>query len=135
MVGYQEGGKLPPLPTPVVLALAPLITRIERRANHADDGRLRADLAALPAYLDRIDAWIAEGVLGGEPPNAADLQIGATLRLLLTLADVRPLIAARPAGALALALFPEHPGEVPAGTLPAEWVPAGAAPASSPASA
>src|SRR4051812_25178959 len=41
--------------------------------------RLAADLADLPAKLDRIDAFVAEGVLGGERPNAADLQIGATL--------------------------------------------------------
>ena len=37
----------------------------------------RADLDALPGQLDRIDAWIADGLLGGEQPNAADLQIGS----------------------------------------------------------
>ena len=36
---------------------------------------IRADLAALPAHLDRIDQYIADGVLDGEQPNAADLQI------------------------------------------------------------
>jgi glutathione S-transferase len=123
MVGYQTGGKLPPLPAPVVLALAPVITRLERKANKADDARLQADLAALPGHLDKIDAWIADGVLGGETANAADLQIGSTLRLLMTLGDVRPLIAGRPAGALALRLWPDHPGDVPAGTFPAAWVP------------
>lgn len=118
MVGYQQGGRLPALPTPVVLALAPLVTRVERRANGVDDARVRAELEALPAHLDRIDAWIADGVLGGPAaPNAADLQVGSTLRLLMTLADVRPAIAARPAGRLALGLWPDHPGEVPAGTL------------------
>jgi hypothetical protein len=34
------------------------------------------------------------------------------------------LIAPRPAGELALRLFPDHPGELPEGTLPAEWLPA-----------
>jgi glutathione S-transferase len=124
MVGYQEGQRSPALPAPVVVAVAPVITRLERRLNHATDDALRADLQALPQHLDRIDAWIAEGVLGGEAANAADLQIAATLRLLMTVADVRPLIAERPAGELALRLFPDHAGEVPAGTLPAEWLPA-----------
>jgi glutathione S-transferase len=87
------------------------------------------DLKALPAQLEKIDAWIAEGLLGGEQPNAADLQIGCTLRLLNTIADVRPLIEGPPAHA-AMALtryFPPMPGEIPAGTLPAEWFPAATA--------
>ena len=50
--------------------------------NKARDESARADLAALPGQLDRIDAWIADGLLGGEQPNAADLQIGSTIRLL-----------------------------------------------------
>jgi hypothetical protein len=33
---------------------------------------VRRDLAALPGILQRIDDWIAEGVIGGEQPNAAD---------------------------------------------------------------
>ncbi len=52
---------------------------------------------ALPAQLEHIDAWIADGVLGGEQPNAADLQIGSSIRLLMTVADVRPLIEGHPA--------------------------------------
>jgi glutathione S-transferase len=126
MVSFQEGGKLPPLPAPVVRALAPLIVRAERRLNAADDDALRADLLALPGHLDRVDRLIDEGVIGGAAPNAADLQIAGTLRLLLTVGDVRPFIEARPAGALARRVFPEHAGDVPAGTFPAEWLPAAA---------
>jgi glutathione S-transferase len=58
---------------------------------------LAEDLAGLPAKLERVDAWVAEGVLGGAAPNAADLQIGATLSVLLTIGDLRPLIEGRPA--------------------------------------
>ena len=127
MFGYQEGQSSPSLPMPVVVAAAPLVTRVERRMNAASDDAARADLKALPSHLDKIDAWIAEGVLGGEAANAADLQIAATLRLLLTLGDLQPLLEVRPAGQLTLRLFPDHPGEVPAGTLPAEWLPAASA--------
>jgi len=49
--------------------------------------------------------------------NAADLQIGSSLRLLSTIGDVRPLLAGRPAEALAMRLFGDFPGDVPAGAL------------------
>lgn len=123
MPGYQEGSKLPALPPRVVVALAPLITRLEARMNDVDEGNVRSDLKALPAHLHRVDAWIDEGVLGNEQPNAADLQITTTLRLLMTIGDVKPLIAPRPAGELTLRLFAPLPGSVPAGVFPAEWLP------------
>jgi glutathione S-transferase len=118
MHGFQEGQRLPRLPMPVVLAAAPLILAVERRLNDVDEAGVRADLAALPGHLDTIDAWIAEGVLGGARPNAADLQIAPSLRLLWTLADLRPLIGGRPAEELAHRWFAPLPGSVPAGALP-----------------
>jgi glutathione S-transferase len=87
--------------------------------------RLAEDLAGLPARLDRVDAYVADGVLGGASPNAADLQIGATLSVLLILGDLRPLIEGRPAERVARAWFEDRPGLVPAGAFPAGWVPAG----------
>ena len=123
MKSYTKDSKLP-LPGFMVTASAPLISRIEIRMNDAGDDNARADLAAMPDHLDKIDGWIAEGVMGGEQPNAADLQIATTLRLLMTLGDLRPLIESRPAGQLALRLFPQGAGETPAGTLPADWLPA-----------
>ena len=64
------------------------------------------------------------GSIGGEEPTAADLQIGATLRVLLTVGDLRPLIEGRPAAEIARRWFPDYAGEVPAGAFPAGWVPA-----------
>lgn len=122
MAGFQ-GGKLPALPRPVIRAMAPVVTRVERRVNQAPDAQGKADLQALPAHLDKVDAWIADGVLGGDPPNAADLQIASSLGLLMTVGDVRPLIAGRPCAELATRLFP-YEGELPAGTFPADWLPA-----------
>jgi glutathione S-transferase len=117
MASYQEGSRLPTLPGPVLVTLAPLAVGIQRRLNDVSDERLRADLAELPAQLDRIDGWLAEGVLGGEAPNAADLQIASTSRLLMTIEDLEPLFAGRPAGGHALAQFPTGPGRVPRGVL------------------
>ncbi len=85
--------------------------------------QLADDLQALPGLLDHIDGLIADGVLGGEDPNAADFQIGATLAVLRIVGDVRPLIDARPAAQLATRWFGERPGDVPAGAFPAGWVP------------
>lgn len=116
MASYQEGARFP-VPGPALKVLAPMVTRVERRLNDATDENLRADLAALPGHLDRIDAWIADGVLGGEDPNVADLQIGATSRLLLTIGDIEPLFADRPARDHALLVFPDFAGRVTAGTL------------------
>ena len=86
--------------------------------------RLAADLAGLPAKLDHVDALAADGVIGGDEPTAADLQIGSTLRVLLTLGDVRPLIEGRVGEQIARRWFPDYPGEIPAGAFPAGWVPA-----------
>ena len=44
----------------------------------------------------------------------------------MTVEDLRPLIESRPAGQLALRLFPDVPGSIPAGSLPAQWLPAAA---------
>ena len=85
--------------------------------------RLAEDLAGLPAKLDRVDALAQEGTIGGEAPNAADLQIGATVRVLLTVGDLRPLIEGRPAERVARAWFPDYAGDIPAGAYPAGWVP------------
>jgi glutathione S-transferase len=99
------------------------VARTAVRANHADDATVKADLAVLPDHLDRVDAWIEEGVLGGESPNAADLQIGSSVRLMLAFGDLRPLIAERPCRALA-SHFAPLAAEVPAGILDPAWLPA-----------
>ncbi|HUN77824.1 MAG TPA: glutathione S-transferase, partial [Solirubrobacteraceae bacterium] len=87
--------------------------------------RLQEDLAGLPEKLAHVEALAADGVIGGAQPNAADLQIGATLRVLLTLGDLRPLLAGGAGERIALECFPEYRGEVPAGAFPAGWTPAG----------
>jgi glutathione S-transferase len=126
-MGSYLGDARLPIPRPLMGPAFPLTARLMAMKNHASEDSARADLAALPGLLDRIDEWIAEGVMGGERPNAADLQIGSTIRLLLTLGDVRPLIEGRPAAEL-IRWFPPMVGGVPAGVLPAEWLalPAGA---------
>ena len=95
---------------------------IMARAQGATEERVRADLAAMPATLDKIDALIADGTIGGAEPNAADMQILPAIRVLEGFEDLAPLIAGRPALAAAKRIVPEMPGPVPV-RIPAEWLP------------
>ena len=59
------------------------------------------DLLDLPAALDRIDSWLAEGILGAERSNAAGLQTAPSIALLLYVRNLRPQIETRPVGSWA----------------------------------
>lgn len=102
-------GMPPKIAAHVAAPLLPLGARI----NKSTKDSVRNDLATLPAMLDRVDALIQDGVLGGDEPNAADFQIGATTRILMNFDDLRPAIEGRPAAAHATRHFPAYPGRVP----------------------
>jgi glutathione S-transferase len=121
VASYLEGSQMP-LPRFMVKPLAPLIIRILARDHEATDARVEGDLAALPGILDRIDGWIAEGVIGGPEPNVADLQVATSLALLRTHDDLKPLIDSRPAGELSRRLAAGYPGRMPP-AFPASWLP------------
>jgi len=106
---YLEGSNLL-FPRWMVTPAAPVIIRILARDHDSTDAAIRQDVADLPRMLDRIDAWIAEALLGAEPPTVADFQVATTLALLRTHDALRPAIDARPAGALAQRLAPRFPG-------------------------
>jgi glutathione S-transferase len=113
---YMGDARLvPPVPKPVARVAGGTVARIERRLNRSTPDAVRADLRALPGHLDRIDAWIADGTLGGE--SAADLQVLASVRLLMTLDDLAPTFAGRPCADHARRLWPQWPGRVSAGAL------------------
>jgi glutathione S-transferase len=120
MASFAEGSRLG-LPVGLAVKTAAPIVAAEIRIHGATDDKVRADLAALPGMLQRIDDWIAAGVLGREQPNVADLQLATSLRLLMTLDDLRPAIESRPAGEMTLRLVPDYPGRVPA-ILPRAWL-------------
>lgn len=122
MLSYASDAKLP-MPSVLMKPATPLTAKLMAFRNKARDTTARADIAALPGQLDRVDRWIAEGLIGGEQPNAADLQIGSTIRLLMSISDMRPLIESRPAAKL-VNWFPPLIGGIDAGVLPAEWFPA-----------
>jgi len=124
MGSYAGDAKLP-IPSALMGPAMPVTAKLMAFKNKARDATARADIAALPGQLERIDHWIEEGLLGGEQPNAADLQIGSTVRLLLSIGDTRPLVESRPAAQLTR-YFPPMVGDIEAGVLPAEWLPVAA---------
>jgi glutathione S-transferase len=144
LASFAQGARLG-VPIGLAVKTAAPIVAAANRMNRAGDDAVRRDLASFPGWLKRIDDWIAEGVLGAqrdpdgerlrnqprqpsgtgaadfEAPSAADLQVGASLRLAMTLDDLRPAISERAAGELAIRAIPDFPGQVPP-VLPASWL-------------
>lgn len=120
IAGYLEGSNLPLPPKIAAYTSGPIIWG-EYKVNEATDQNVRNNLAALPGWLDRLDAWVADGTLGGDTPNAADYQVATSIRLAATLQDLKPFIEDRPIGQAASRVAPEYPGDIPP-ALPPEWL-------------
>jgi len=117
---FLEGARIG-VPHNLAVATAAPIVAAELKINDVTDSAVETDLAAFGGWLDRIDDWIAGGVLGSEQPNAADFQIAAALALAMTMDDLRPAIDGRPCGELSKRLVPDFPGRVPP-VLPEAWL-------------
>jgi glutathione S-transferase len=120
MASYSEGARLG-IPVGVAVKTGAPIVAAAARFNGSTDEHVRADLASLRDDLDRIDGWIAESVIGGPEPNAADFQLAPSLRLLMSFDDLRPFIESRPCGEMAKRIAPDFPGRTPP-VFPAEWL-------------
>ncbi len=111
---HEKGGagRLGPLLSrrePVRVVASKTAARFLFRTTSANEP---AQLDELPAMLDRVDDWIAAGVLGGESLNAADLMIVTSLALLTYRNDLREQLEARPLTTLLDRVLPE-PGRQP----------------------
>ena len=111
-MGVPEGAVRAALPV-----LRPVISRQFGVKRHTAEACARA----LPEQLDRVDALLAEGVIGGAQPNAADFQVATSVRLAMCFDQLRERIEARPAGAHALRICPDYPGRFRA-VLPEPWI-------------
>lgn len=125
MPSYVEGSKWP-VPAAAVRAVGPIIAHGAARVHGADDSQLLEDVRAVRDVVAHVNRAIDEGTIGGESPNAADLQIAPSIRLMLTFDDLKPMIERTPAGELALRWFPDWAGHAPAGTIPTPMVPSSA---------
>lgn len=109
-----------PAPKAVAALNAPVARHLAKRVG-ADDAGAKSTLGLLPSHLDKVERLLEAGTIGGDQPNAADFQIVTSVRALLCLEDLAPLIGERPAARWAMELMPEYPGEVPP-YLPPEWL-------------
>jgi glutathione S-transferase len=109
------------LPTRVLVATSAPIVRMAIKLNHSTDEVVAGCIAALPAAFDRVDALIREGALNGAQLNAADFQLGTTVRLLMAFADLEPAIGGRPAAELAKRVQPDPSGHV-GPVFPPQWL-------------
>jgi len=80
------------------------------------------DLGRLPGMIREIDGMAERGLLDGDNPTAADLQIGSSIWVIGTIGDVKPVIEGSVAERIAERYFGEIPELVPAGAFPASWI-------------
>jgi glutathione S-transferase len=120
MASYLDGARLG-VPPDLVKRALPALRPVVNTQMRVPDETARTCALGLAGQLDRVDALLAEGVIGAERPNAADFQVATSVRLAMTADQLREHIAARPAGEHALRLCPDYPGRMRA-VIPEEWV-------------
>ena len=84
--------------------------------------KLAADLAGFSAQIRQIEEFAGQGLIDGDEPTAADLQIASTVRVLLTIGDLHPMFDGTAAERIAMKHFPDYDGLVPEGAYPAGWL-------------
>jgi glutathione S-transferase len=109
-----------PLPSLVAGPYAPVARVMAKKVDA--ERRIRESIEEVPEALSHIDRLIANGVIGGDQPNAADFQIATSVRALLSVQDLRPGWEGHPAADLAVRILPELGSDFPAGMLPGQWL-------------
>jgi glutathione S-transferase len=106
IAAHGSAGRLGPLLTDRDRARRPM-ARLVLMAFRVTPEQRREDPKRVGEMLDRVDAWIEEGVLDGEQLSSADFQIATSLALVDYRLDVRDELRARPAGHLMERVLPE----------------------------
>ena len=111
-----------PLPRVAAFVNVPAARHLAGKVDANDERVVRGAIAQVPEVMAHVDGLIAEGVIGGDQPNAADFQIATSVRALLTVRDLDPVTQGRPAADLAMRIIPSFGNDFPAGMLPEEWL-------------
>ena len=103
-----------PIPRLTAQAIRPAlewyVRTVEADGRRATEAGVRADLAAL---LDHVDRLLDDGTLTLDPPNAATLQIMASVNLMGQFADLAELVDSHACAEPARDLFPHYRAELP----------------------
>jgi glutathione S-transferase len=97
------------LPIPRNAWLRRRLTRRSFEVFGVTDAVVRDDFKALPEMMDRLEGYMAEGVLNGPDLNAADFEIAPLIAALLGASYVPTNVVDRPAATLASRVMPSHP--------------------------
>jgi len=95
LAGRGSGGRLGPLlvrwavPRRVIARMVLVVFRVTKE-------QLREDRGRTGEILDRVDAWIAEGVLNGERLHSADFAVASSLALVEYILALQPELRRRP---------------------------------------
>jgi glutathione S-transferase len=95
LAGRGAGGRLGPLLMPYELPRR-VVARMVLVAFRATKEQLRDDRERTGEILDRVDAWIAEGVLNGERLHCADYAVASSLALVEYILALQPELQRRP---------------------------------------
>jgi len=95
LAGRGAGGRLGPLLTPYELPRR-VLARMVLVAFRVTKEQLRDDRERTGEMLDRVDAWIAEGVLNGEALHCADFSVASSLALVEYILALQPELQRRP---------------------------------------
>ena len=96
LVGRGAGGRLGVLLTRHDLSRR-MVARAVLMVFGATKERRRDDRARTGEILDRVDAWIEEGVLGGEELRSPDFAVASSLALVEYIVALQPELRRRPA--------------------------------------
>jgi glutathione S-transferase len=107
--GRGARGRLGPLLAPTDRRRRMVVKGVVR-AFGVTEAQMREDDRQTAELLDRVDAFIAEGVLNGPSLNCADFQIATSLALVDYRLDVRPQMEDRPLYELLERVLPGQPG-------------------------
>jgi glutathione S-transferase len=114
-----------PLPRLTAQAIRPAVEwyarTVEADGRRATEAGVRADLAAVPVLLDHVDRLMDDGTLTLLPPNAATLQIMASVNLMGRFADLAELVAQHACAKPARELFRDYRAELTPFLNP-EWL-------------
>ncbi len=106
-----------PIPALAAQAIRPALEwylrTVEADGRRATAAGVRADLEALPALLDHVDRLLGDGTLTLDPPNAATVQIMASVNLMGRFADLAELVASHASAEPARELFPQYRAKLP----------------------
>ena len=125
LAAYAQQPSPPVTTPPAAQPSAPQMEPSARERKTAEKAYSQGVRAMEKGDVDAAEKAFARAAKA-DPSNrdyAADLQIGATLRILLNVGDLRPLLAGSQGERIARNLFADYPGDIPAGAFPAGWVP------------